>query len=75
MSEYSGAHEQSEQGGSIERVSGASERANGQASGPVLTSGFLFVLDHSALQEFGCFILFLAAMLKIIIIFIDILSQ
>ena len=30
------------------RVSGASERANGRASGPVLTSRFLFVPDHSA---------------------------
>ena len=30
-------------------VSGASKRANGRASGPVLTSLFLFVLDHSAL--------------------------
>ena len=29
-------------------MSGASERANGRASGPVLTSQFLFVLDHSA---------------------------
>ena len=32
-----------------ERVSSASERANGQASGPVLTSLFLFVPDHSAM--------------------------
>ena len=29
-------------------MSGASERANGRASGPVLTSGFLVVLAHSA---------------------------
>ena len=29
-------------------MSGASERANGRASGPVLTSLFLFVSDHSA---------------------------
>ena len=29
-------------------MSGASERANGRASGPVLTSQFLFVPDHSA---------------------------
>ena len=28
-------------------MSGASERANGRASGPVHTSLFLFVLDHS----------------------------
>ena len=32
-----------------ERVSGASERANGQESGPVLTSLFLFVPDLSGL--------------------------
>ena len=30
-------------------VSGASERANGRASGPVLQSVFLAVFDHSAL--------------------------
>ena len=30
-------------------MSGASERANGQASGPVLTSLFLFIPNHSAL--------------------------
>ena len=30
-----------------ERVSGASERANGRASDQVLTSLFLFVSDHS----------------------------
>ena len=29
-------------------MSGASERANGRASGPVLTSLFLFKPDHSA---------------------------
>ena len=40
-SECSGGREQSEH-------SGASERVNGQASGPVLTSLFLFVPDHSA---------------------------
>ena len=32
-------------------MSGASERANGRASGPVLTSLFLFVSDHSAVGE------------------------
>ena len=32
--------------GASERVSGASERANGRASGPVLTSGFLVDLAH-----------------------------
>ena len=30
-------------------MSGASERANGRASDPVLTSQFLFVPDHSAM--------------------------
>ena len=33
------------------RVSGASERANGRASGLVLMSRFMAVLDHSALPE------------------------
>ena len=37
----------SEQGGASERVSGVSEQANGRASSPVLTSGFLVILDHS----------------------------
>ena len=32
-------------------MSGASERANGRASGPVLMSGFLVDLAHSALAE------------------------
>ena len=31
-------------------MSGASKRANGRASGPVLTSLFLFVPNHSALS-------------------------
>ena len=35
-SERSGGHEQSKQSGASKRVSGASERANGRASGPVL---------------------------------------
>ena len=46
MSERSGAHEQSEQCGASKQVSGASEQTNGQASGPVLTSGFLAVMNH-----------------------------
>ena len=50
-SECSGAHKQSEQGGASKRVSGASEPANGRASGPVLQSGFLVVLDYKALEE------------------------
>ena len=45
MSERSGGREQSEQSGASERVNGA----NGQASGPVLTSRFLFVPDHSGM--------------------------
>ena len=45
----SAAEGASEQSGASERVSGARERANGRASGPVLTSRFLFVPDHSAL--------------------------
>ena len=49
-SERSGARERSEQCGASERVSGASERANGQASGPVLTSRFLAFLTHRALM-------------------------
>ena len=48
-SERSGGREQSEQSGASERVSGASEGANGRAIGPVLQSVFLAVLDHSAL--------------------------
>ena len=34
--------------GASERANGASERANGRASGPVLTSRFMAVPDHSA---------------------------
>ena len=48
VNERSGGCEQSEQSGASERVSGASEQANRRASGPVLTSLFLFVPDHSA---------------------------
>ena len=47
MSERSGGRERSEQSGASERVSGASEQANGRASGPVLQSVFLAVIDHS----------------------------
>ena len=49
MSERSGGRERREQSGASERVSGASEQANGRASGSVLMSLFLFVTDHSAL--------------------------
>ena len=48
MSEHSGARERSIQGGASKRGSGTSEQANGQASGPVLTSGFLVNLAHCA---------------------------
>ena len=48
MSERSGGREQSEQSRASERVSGASEWANGRVSGPVLQSVFLAVIDHSA---------------------------
>ena len=47
VSERSGGRERSEQSGASERVSGASEQANGRAIGPVLQSVFLTVLDHS----------------------------
>ena len=53
MSERSGGRERSEQFGASERVSGANERANGRASGPVLQSVFLAVIDHSARGFFG----------------------
>ena len=39
--------------GGSEQVSGGSERANGRASGPVLTSGFLVILAHSAAKKGG----------------------
>ena len=40
--------QRSKQRGTSERVSGASKQANGRASGPVVQSVFLVVLDHSA---------------------------
>ena len=46
-SERSGGRERSEQSGASERVTGASERANGRASDPVVQSVFLAVIDHS----------------------------
>ena len=49
MSERSGGRERSKQSGASERVSDASKWANRRASGPVLTSRFLFVPDHSVL--------------------------
>ena len=52
LREKNGGRERSEQSGASERVSGVSEQANGRASGPVLTSRFLFVPDHSAMATF-----------------------
>ena len=51
MNERSGACEQREQGRASERVSNANKQANRRASGPVLTSIFLVVPDHSAPVE------------------------
>ena len=51
MSERSGGRERSEQSGASKRVSSASERANGRASGPVIQSVFLAVFDHSVTGE------------------------
>ena len=51
MSERSGGREQSEQSRASKWVSGVSERANGRASGPVLQSVFLAVIDHSESEE------------------------
>ena len=51
MNERSGAREQSEEYGASELVSGASERANGRASGRVLQSVFLVVLAQSGERE------------------------
>ena len=48
MSERSKGRERSEQSGASKRVSGVRERMNGRASGPVLSSLFSFVPDHSA---------------------------
>ena len=56
--ERSGMHEQSEQGGASKWVSSASKRANRRASGLVLTSRFLAVLNHSALDQFKIIHLF-----------------
>ena len=44
-------------------MTGASERAKGRASDPVLTSGFLFVPDHSASVGTACYV-FAAPWLK-----------
>ena len=49
MSERSGGPERSEQSRASERVSDTSEQANRRASGPVLTSVFFFIFDHSVL--------------------------
>ena len=47
MSERGGGREQSEQSGASGRVSGASEQANGRASGPVITSVSFSIFDQS----------------------------
>ena len=46
--------EQSAQSGASKQVSGANKRANGRASGPVLQSAFLVVLDHSGVHARVC---------------------
>ena len=46
MNERGGVRERSEQCEVSKQVSGAREQANGRASGPVLTSRFLAVLNH-----------------------------
>ena len=51
MSERSGVRKQSEQHSASEQVSSASKQANEQAGGPVCTSEFLVVLDHSVIQK------------------------
>ena len=59
-SERKGGCKRSEQYGASERVSGAREQANGWASGPVLTSLFVFVPDHSAFVFCDATVLFFA---------------
>jgi len=49
--ERSGGREWSKQSRASEQVSCASERVNGRASGPVLTSRFLAALPHCALPH------------------------
>ena len=44
---WSKIEKNSGQFGASKRVSGASERANGRANGPVLTSEFFSIFDHS----------------------------
>ena len=50
-SERSRGHKRSEQSRAREQVSGVSDRTNGRASGPALTSLFFFVSDHSAMAN------------------------
>ena len=54
MSKRSGARERSKQGGAKKSVSSASEGANGRANSPVLQSGFLVILAHSASSAAHC---------------------
>ena len=54
-SQRSGAREQSKQCGTSEWVSGASNQANGRASGPLLTSWFSALMHHcSAFRLYIC---------------------
>ena len=48
VSERTSAAERSENCGASKLESGASKLANGEASGPVLTSQFMAALNHSA---------------------------
>ena len=58
--ERSGARKRSEQCGASEQVSGMSERGDRRASGPVLQSVFLVILDHSAsFRQSVCSVYFL----------------
>ena len=50
-SKHMSAAECTSQASSVEQASGIFEEANLQASGPVLTSRFLVVLNHSALRK------------------------
>ena len=54
MSKRSGAREQSEQGGTSKRLSGAIEPANGRASDPVLTSRFLAIQVIGRVNASAC---------------------
>ena len=62
MSMLSGVREQSKQGRASQRVTGMRKQTNGGVSSPVLLSGFLLILDHSAfcktaLRSENCFLI------------------